>query len=215
MWAEEEPRERSLDLSVSSALTEAMQTPPRDPTGGGYPPAGVEDSATVETWADVSRPSECLEVLPVVAGTGNPTVAPRGYDVARLPGDPGEGKTAECAFAALRDAVAKSNAACRKNVSAAAWHAEPIMQFLCSAIGDGLADVRMSDDNLIVITTTLPGASPVDVSIAVGLEGNCACRIDVGDTHLASTEPDARSFDQVLQRRLAEAGALGRDGAKR
>ena len=111
VWAEEEPRESSLDLSVSSALIEAMQTPPRDPHGGGYLPAGVEESATVETLADVSRPSERVEVLPVVAGTGNPTVAPRGYDVARLPGDPGEGTTAYAAFAALRDAVAKSDAA--------------------------------------------------------------------------------------------------------
>ena len=111
VWAEEEPRESSLDLSISSALIEAMQTPPRDPHGGGYLPAGVEESATVETLADVSRPSERVEVLPVVAGTGNPTVAPRGYDVARLPGDPGEGTTAYAAFAALRDAVAKSDAA--------------------------------------------------------------------------------------------------------
>ena len=88
------------------------------------------------------------------------------------------------------------------------------MQFLCSAFGDGLADLRVSDDNLIVITTTIPGDSPVDASIAVGPEGNCAYRMSAGDTYLASTPPDARSFDQVLKRRLAEAGALSQDGAK-
>ena len=44
--------------------------------------------------------------------------------------------------------------------AAAAWHAEPIVQFLCSALGDGRAGVRVGHDNLIVITAALTGDGP-------------------------------------------------------
>ena len=56
--------------------------------------------------AEVSRPSERVEVLPVPAGPGNPTVVPRRYEVERLPGDLRELTTAYAALDALRDAVA-------------------------------------------------------------------------------------------------------------
>ena len=69
------------------------------------------------------------------------------------------------------------------------------MRLFCSACGDGLASVRGSDDNWIVVTAALSGDDPVAASIAVGPEGNCACRTSAGDTHLASAAPDARSFD--------------------
>ena len=53
----------------------------------------------------------------------------------------------------------------------------------------------------------------VEVSIAVGPEGTCGCRISAGDTHLASTAPDVRSFKQILKQRLAEVGARRRNDA--
>ena len=66
-----------------------------------------------------------------------------------LPGDLHERTIAYAALDALWNAVAKSDAACARDVAAAAWHAEPIVRFVCSAFGDCLAGVRASDDNLI------------------------------------------------------------------
>ena len=168
VWAEEEPEEDHVDLRISPALLDAMQRPGQEPAASGLVSAGMEESSAAEALAEVSRPSEGVEVLPGLAGPGNPTVSPRRYDIDRMPGDLRERTTAYAALDALRDAVAKSDAACRKDAAAAAWHAEPILQFFCSAFGDGLAGVRVSDDNMIVITAALLGDGPVEARIAVG-----------------------------------------------
>ena len=80
------------------------------------------------------------------------------------------------------------------------------VRFLCSVVGDCTANVRVSDDNLIVISATLAVDGPVEASIAVGPESNCAGRITAGNTHIASTAPDPRSFAQVLKSELVKTG---------
>ena len=89
------------------------------------------------------------------------------------------------------------------------------MRFVCSAFGDGLAGVRVSNDRWIVVTAALPGDGRAEASIAVGPEGNCACTMSAGDRHLASTAPDARSFERILKRRLADLGVRGQDDTVR
>ena len=64
-----------------------------------------------------------------------------------------------------------------------------------------------------MLTAELSGDALVEASIAVGPEGACACRISVGDTHLASTAPDTRSFERILRSRLAEVGVRSEDDA--
>ena len=141
VWAEEEPEEDRVDLRISPALLDAMQRPREEPAASGFVSAGMEESSIVVAVAEVSRPSERVEVLPVPDGTDNPTVPPRRYQVKRLPGDLRERTTAHAALDALRDVVAKSDAARRKDAAAAAWHAEPIVRFLCSPFGDGISGV--------------------------------------------------------------------------
>ena len=92
-----------------------------------------------------------------------------------------------------------------------AWHAEPIVRFFYSTLGDGIARVRVNEDGFIVFTAELCGDSWVEASIAVGPEGTFACRISAGDTHLAATAPDARAFEQVVKDRLAEVGVHRRE----
>ena len=77
VWAEKEPREDRLDLPVSPALLEAMQAPPLDPDGGGFVPAGVEESSTVEAIHDDGHPRATLyvEALPAFPTSSNLTVA--------------------------------------------------------------------------------------------------------------------------------------------
>ena len=150
-----------------------------------------------------------MEALPAFAGIGDPTVAPRRYDADRLPGDLREAATAPATVGALREAVERTDAPGRPAAAAAAWHAEPIVRFFRSIFGEGIAGVRVDENSFIVITAELSGDDLVEASIAVGPEGTCACRISTGDTHLASTAPDARSFEQVLTERLAEVGVHG------
>ena len=215
VWAEDEPVEDRLDLPVSAALLEAMRPPLRDSAAGGFVPASVEESSTVETVHEDGHPTSTLQVeaLPAFITGDIRTVAPRRYDVEPLPSDLRETALVYAGVEALRGAVARSAARCRKDAAAAAWHAEPIVRFFCSTFGDGLAGLRVSEDGLIVITAEFAGVDVVEVGIAVGPDGMCACRITVGEVHLASTAADARSFLSILKSRLAEVGVRGSDAA--
>ena len=75
----------------------------------------------------------------------------------------------------------------------------------------GVAGVRVSEENFIVITAALLRGGPVETTIAVGPEGTCACRIDTAQKHFASTSPDARLFEQILTVRLTGVGVRCRD----
>ena len=104
-----------------------------------------------------------------------------------------------------------SSAGCRKD-AAAAWHAERVARLFCATFRGGIVGVPVSDDGSIVINAELVGNDRVDTSIVVGPEGTCACKITVGDTHLASTASDARSFQKVLKNRRSAVGVRARDG---
>ena len=99
----------------------------------------------------------------------------------------------------------------RQEAAAVAWHAEPVVRFFCLTFGDGVAGVRVSEENFIVITAALLRGGPVETTIAVGPEGTCACRIDTAQKHFASTSPDARLFEQILTVRLTGVGVRCRD----
>ena len=213
VWAEEEPREDRLDLPISLALLEAVQMPPVDWDGGGFVPAGIVESSTVEAMHDDRHPRVHVEALAASTTSGNPTVAPWRYNVEPLPSDLRQAALVYAAVEALREAVTRSDATYRKGAAAAAWHAEPIVRFFCSTFGDGIAGVRVSEDGFIMIAAELPGDGLVDAGITVGPAGPCACRISVGDIHLASTAPDVRSFEQVLRSQLAEVRVHVQKGA--
>ena len=85
------------------------------------------------------------------------------------------------------------------------------MRFFGATFGGDIAGVRVSEDGFIAISAGLRGNDRVDASIVVGPEGTCACKISAGDTHLACTASDARSFHQVLKDRLSAVGVRVRD----
>ena len=215
VWAKEEPREDRLDLPVSLALLEAMQVPLPDSGVGGFVPAGVEEFSTVEATRDDGDPGATLhvEALPAFATSGNPTVAPRQYDVEPLPSELRDTALVHAAAEAMRAAVGQLDAESSRDAAAAAWHAEPLVRFLCSTYGCGIAGVRVSEDSFIVITAEVWGNEPVEVKIAVGPDGTCACKVSTAHGQAASASPDARSLEQVLASRLAEAGVRGQAGA--
>ena len=76
---------------------------------------------------------------------------------------------------ALREAVDAADAGCRKDVAAAAWHAEPLLRFLSTALGGRVAGVWVNEDGFIAVTAEL--SAVVEASIAVGPEGSFACTV--------------------------------------
>ena len=208
VWTEDTPAEDVVELEVSPALVDAMWRPRQEPEGSGFVRGGAEEYSTIED-ADANGPSGArarVETLPAFLEAGNPTAAPRPHDAEALPSELREAATGRAAVEALRGAVDRADAGCRREAAAAAWHAEPVVRFFCAAFGRGIVGVRVSDDGYIAITAELTGDGTVEASIAVGPDGTCACRISAGDTHRACTAPDARSFEPVLKRRLAEFG---------
>ena len=67
----------------------------------------------------------------------------------------------------------------------------------------------------IVVRAEVPGDDVIDVTLAVGPDGTCACKVSTADGHLASDAPDVRAFEKVLESRLAEAGVRGQTGDDR
>ena len=215
VWAEQEPREDRMDLPVSLALFEAMQTLPRAVGGGGFAPAGVEESSTVEAIHDDGHPRAALhvEALPAFAASSNPTVAPPRYDVEALPSDLRETALVHAAAEALRAAVRQLDAESGRDAAAGAWYAEPVVRFLCSTYGGAIAGVRVNEDSFVVVTAEVSGNEPVEVTIAVGPDGTCACKVSTAHGQVASAALGARSLEQVLASRLPEVGVRGQAGA--
>ncbi len=211
VWAEDDPAEAVLDLDVSPALVDAMRRPRPEREGSGFVrPGAAEYSAVEEPDGDgSSRARARVETVPAFLGAGNPTVVPRPHDAETLPDDLRETAAVRAAVEALHETVGTADAGCRKDAAAAAWHAAPVLRFLCTAFGCGIAGMRVNEDGFIVVTAELSAAGAVEASIAVGPEGTCACTVSAGDTHLASTAPDVRSFERVLKERLAEVGVPG------
>ena len=212
VWAEHEPAEDVLDLDVAAALVDAMRKPGPELEGSGFVRAGAAEYSAVEELegGGSSRASARVETLPAFLGAGNPTVVPGLHDAETLRGDLRETATAYASVEALREAVDTADAGCRKDAAAAAWHAEPLLRFLSAALGCTIAGMRVNEDGFIVVAAEFSGAAgAVEASIAVGPDETCACTVSAGDTHLASTAPDVRSFERALKERLAEVGVPG------
>ncbi len=214
LWAEDDPAENVVDLAVAPALVDAMWKPRQEPEGSGFVRPGPEEYSAVEDLVGFGTSVERarVEAQPALLAAGSPMAAPRSYDGEDLPGELHETATAGAVIEALRGPVDRAEVRCRKDAAAAAWHAAPVVRYICATYGAGIAGVQVSDNGFITITVELTGDGPVEASIAVGPDGSCACRISAGDTHRASTAPDVRSFGRVLKRRLEEVGVRRRDG---
>ena len=141
------------------------------------------------------------------ATAGSTTITPPRYRTEELPAELRETAAVHAAVEALRAAVDQLDAEPGRDAAAAAWHAASVVRFLCSTYGSAVTGVRVNEDSFIVVTATVPGGDVIDVTIAVGPDGTCACKVSSADGQRASAAPDVRAFEQVLATRLAEAGA--------
>ena len=112
----------------------------------------------------------------------------------------------------MRAAVGQLGAESSRDAAEAAWHAESVVRFFCSTYAGTIAAVRVNEDSFIVLRAEVPSDDVIDVTIAVGPDGTCACRVSTAHGDRASASPDARSLEDVLKSRLAEAGVQIRDG---
>ena len=215
VWAQDEPGRDRVDLQVSPALLDAMQNPPEAAADGIGMSAGVDERAVIEEVDDHGPPrvQVHVEAPPGSPGTINPIIAPPRYDAERLPDDLRETAAIRAAAEALRAAVDQLDAESSRDAAAAAWRAEAVVRFFCSTYGGAITGVRVSEDSFIVVTAEVPGNELVEVTIAVGPDGTCACQISTARGQLASASPDTRALEQVLTSRLAELGVRVQAGA--
>ena len=211
LWADGEPGRDRVDLEVSAALLDAMQRPPREPEGAVVVLAGVDEPAVVEEVDHPGSPGVrvVVEAPPAIR---HPTIAPPHYHAEGLPADLRETAAVHAAVEALRAAVDQVDGEAGRDAAAAAWYAESVVRFFCSTYGGAVAGVRVNEEGFIVVTAEVPGDEVVDVTIAVGPDGTCACKVSAAGGQRASAAPDVRRFEEVLASRLAEVGVRGGAG---
>ncbi len=141
-----------------------------------------------------------------------PTITPTRYRAEGLPAELRETAAVHAAVEALRAAVDQLEAEPGRDAAAAAWHAASVVRFFCSTYGGAVTGVRVNEDSFVVIAATVPGDDVIDVTLAVGPDGTCACKVSAAGRDLASAAPELRVFEQVLAGRLAEAGVHARTG---
>ena len=134
-----------------------------------------------------------------------PTVTPPRDGTEGLPAELRETAAVHAAVEALRAAVDQLDAEAGRD-AAAAWHAAAVVRLFCSTYGGVVTGVRVNEESFVVVTATVPGDDVIDVTLAAGPDGRCACKVSTADGDLASAAPDGRAFEQVLASRLAEAG---------
>ena len=61
----------------------------------------------------------------------------------------------------------------------------------------------------------VPSDDVIDVTVAVGPDGTCACKVSRADGHRVFASPDVRAFEQMLASRLAEVSVPGRKAGGR
>ena len=215
VWPQDEPSRDRVDLHVSPALLDAMQNPPKAAAGGIGMSASVDERAVIEEVDDPGPPrvQVHVEAPPGSLRTINPIVAPARYDAERLPDDLRETAAIHAAAEALRAAVDQLDTGSSRDAAAAAWRAEPVVRFFCSTYGGAITGVRVSEDSFIVVKAEVPGNELVEVTIAVGPDGTCACQVSTVRGQVASASPDPRALEQVLTSRLTELGVRGQAGA--
>ena len=208
VWADGEPGRDRVDLEVSAALLDAMRRPPREPERGVVVPAGVDDPAAVE---EVDHPgsSGVRVVVEAPLAIRHPTTAPPRYVAEDLPADLHHTAAVCAAVEALRTAADQVHAKPGRDAAAAAWHAQAVVRLFCSSYVGAATGVRVNEESFIMVTATVPGDDVLDVTIAVGPDGTCACKVSTVDGQRASAAPDVRAFEDVLAERLAEAGVRG------
>ncbi len=181
MWAEDELAEDTLDLGVSAALVDA----------NGEAAAGAGRQRLRARAGGV-----------LVAGAGRDAAGlrrrrRRGRATwRRRPATRARRWPAYAAVEALREAVDAADAGCRKDVAAAAWHAESLLRFLSTALGGRVAGVWVNEDGFIAVTAEL--SAVVEASIAVGPEGSFACTVST-----------ATRISRLAVLRAGSQGALG------
>ena len=100
-----------------------------------------------------------------------------------------------------------------RDAVAAAWHAASVVRFGCSTYGGAVTGVRVNEESFIVATATVLGDDVTEVTIAVGPDGTCACKLSTADGEHASAAPDVRAFEAVLAGRMAAVGVRRQGGA--
>ena len=223
VWTEKEPEDATKDLNVSLAMLGAMERRSGECAKQGFPriiwSGDTPDSDTM-TIGQYDRPVAeeqeretdlplSLLLRPPQTDLGDDNsipVAPYHYNVTELPEDLEEVTTTYSAVRALRHAIGGPFG--RRNVEAAssAWHIEPCIRRLCSLFDDPIRNIRVTEDNFVVVTLNFPEESKAEGKIAVGPLGTRTYQIKRDKKKTFSIDQDAWWLGDGIQKILEEAG---------
>ena len=222
--AEEEPSREFQELIVSHAMLGAMERRKGESARLSFPSIVWEkkssDMATKvagpvhelvaqesehESIPHLSKLATKLPRLPV-SRRDSVSIAPSRYETTDLPEDYEEMTTTYAATKALRRLA--RGPFDRQGVEAAssAWHIEPCIRHLCAVFDDPIRNVRMTQDNFVVITLNFPLESKSEGKISVGPLGTGNYHIKRSRESTFSVDEEAWSLGISMEDALKEAG---------
>lgn len=124
-----------------------------------------------------------------------PTITPPRCRTEGLPAELRETSAVRAAVEALRAAVDLLDGEAGRDAAAAVWHAASVVRLFCSTYGGAVTGVRVNEDGFVVVRSEVVAEDVIDVTIAVGPDGTCACKVSAGGGDLVAAVPDVRAFD--------------------
>ena len=222
--AEVDPPRATEDLIAVPAMLGAMERRSGETAKGSFPAInwekGASDSATMNASQEYEPVAKGLEqdegypplrlaaTLPKLPDPREDSVpiTPSRYDMTKLPEDYEELTTTYAAVQVLRNSVGGPFGRQEAEAASSAWHVEPCIRHLCAVFEDPIRDVRVTEDNFVVITLNFLEECKSEGKIAVGPLGNGSYNIKSDRGAKFSSGNDAWFMAMSIEDDLKEAG---------
>ena len=222
--AEEDPSREFEDLVVSRAMLGAMEKRTGQSAKRSFPKiVWMKDSSDsmnkVACQADepVAEDSEQASVRPIRKLANTPRlmpeasldsgpIIPTSYHASALPEDYEEVTTVYGAVQALRSLVGGPFGRQGTEAASAAWLIEPCIRHLCAVFDDPISNIRVTEDNYVVVSLKFPTESRSEGKIAVGPLGTASYRIKSDRGETSSLHQEGWRLGSSIAGTLKEAG---------
>ncbi len=223
IWAEEEPSECVVDLSISCAMFGSLEERPPESArlsdAGRVAECDSERTELPDVGEDTDRDSPSQEPLdstsdwfwPGLLGSGDNPTTPlsRTIDPAEFAQNPRAATTA-AALSALRSKVQQVRGERRRKAASSAWHAEPWISHLCKRFVDPIGGVSITDDDILVVSLKFPEGVDAEAKMAFGPTGAHVYAVKGRKQQLIShsLSPDTPAVPTSLGRELSRLGLM-------
>ena len=222
--SEEDPSRETEDLVVTSAMLGAMERRSGESARRAFPAIVWDkdspDAARMiagqeyETVAEESEQGEDLP-LPELATTppmfpdwrgDSVPITPSNYDASDLPEDYEEMTTTYAAVQTLRSSIGGPFGRQEPAAASSAWHIEPCIRHLCAVFDDPIRNVRVTEDDFVVVTLNFPKESKAEGRVAVGPHGTASYHVKTDQGATSSINQAAWRAAVRIEEVLRDAG---------